>query len=206
MKLNLEQIPRVKTITKEEFLKQYVALQKPVVIERLILDWPAYKKWSLDYINEVAGEKVVPIYDDRPISSKRKFNEAHSEMKMSAYIDLLKEGPTSRRIFLYNLLREVPHLQNDFKYPEIGLKFMKKLPFLFFGGRGSRRPMDSASTLGMSSTSSSSSSIVVSGIVVSRVNISGVVSSRVWSSSPRGVEPSAHIVDFYRFSRSSSEW
>lgn len=138
MKLNLEQIPRVDTITQKEFLTQFVALQKPVVIERLIMDWPAYSKWNLDYINKLAGEKRVPIYDDRPISSDRKFNEAHAEMKMGEYIELLEKGPTSKRIFLYNLLKEVPQLQNDFSYPEVGLKFMKKLPFLFFGGAGSK--------------------------------------------------------------------
>ncbi len=138
MKLNLEQIPRVSTITKEEFLKQYVALQKPVVIERLIVDWPAFEKWSLDYINELAGEKEVPVYDDRPISSEHKFNEAHARMKMSEYIDLLKKESTNYRIFLYNLLKEVPRLQQDFKYPDVGLKFMKKLPFLFFGGSDSK--------------------------------------------------------------------
>ncbi len=138
MKLNLEQITRVKTITKEEFLTQYVALQKPVVIERLISDWPAFKKWNLSYVNDLAGDKVVPIYDDRPISSKRKFNEAHTSMKMSEYVDLLEKGPTNRRIFLYNLLKEVPELQKDFSYPKIGLKFMKKMPYLFFGGGGSK--------------------------------------------------------------------
>ncbi|WP_233194590.1 cupin-like domain-containing protein [Aquimarina sp. I32.4] len=139
MKLNLEQIPRVKTITKEKFLKEYVQLQKPVVIEQLIMDWPAYKKWDLSYINSVAGDKTVPLYDDRPISSEFKFNEAHTSMRMSEYLGLLEKGSTNYRIFLYNLLKEAPKLQDDFKYPdEIGLKFMKKLPFLFFGGKGSK--------------------------------------------------------------------
>ncbi|GAA4273529.1 cupin-like domain-containing protein [Aquimarina gracilis] len=138
MGLNLEQIQRVPTITKEKFLREYVALQKPVVIEHLIEDWPAYQKWNLDYINELAGDKTVPLYDDRPITSERKFNEPHTSMKMSEYIDLLNEGSTNYRIFLYNLLKEVPKLQKDFRYPNIGLKFMKRLPFLFFGGSGSK--------------------------------------------------------------------
>lgn len=138
MKLNLEQIPRVKTITQEKFLKEYVELQKPVVIERLIVDWVAYKKWNLSYINSLAGDKTVPLYDDRPISSERKFNEAHTSMKMSEYLKLLDKGPTNYRIFLYNLLKEAPELQKDFKYPKMGLKFMKRLPFLFFGGSGSK--------------------------------------------------------------------
>ncbi|MBQ0734015.1 cupin-like domain-containing protein [Aquimarina celericrescens] len=138
MGLNLEQIPRVQKITKEEFLRQYVALQKPVVIEHLIEGWPAYQKWDLGYINKLAGDKIVPIYDDRPITSEHKFNEPHDRMKMSEYIDLLDEKPTNYRIFLYNLLKEVPELQKDFTYPDIGLTFMKKMPFLFFGGTGSK--------------------------------------------------------------------
>ncbi|WP_046743093.1 cupin-like domain-containing protein [Kordia zhangzhouensis] len=137
MKLNLQQIPRVKTITKEEFIKNYFKPQKPVVIERFIEDWPAYSKWSLDYMKDIAGDKVVPLYDDRPVDYKDGFNEPHAKMKMSEYVDLLKKEPTKYRIFLWNILKEVPSLQKDFSYPDFGLKLMKSLPMLFFGGANS---------------------------------------------------------------------
>ena len=137
MSLNLQDIPRVKTITKEEFLKRYFKPQKPVVIERFIEDWPAYTKWNLDYMKTVAGEKIVPLYDDRPVDYKDGFNEPHAKMKMSDYIDLLKSEPTKFRIFLWNVLKEVPQLQNDFSFPDFGLRLMKGLPMLFFGGRDS---------------------------------------------------------------------
>jgi hypothetical protein len=58
-------------------------------------------------------------------------------MKMSDYVDLLKSEPTKFRIFLWNVLKEVPQLQNDFKYPDFGLRLMKGLPMLFFGGTDS---------------------------------------------------------------------
>lgn len=135
--MKLTQIPREKTISKEEFRRKYVQPQKPVVIEKLIEDWPAYKKWDLDYIEKVAGEKMVPLYDDRPISSEYKFNEPHTEMKMAEYIELLKTRPTSYRIFLYNLLKEAPGLQKDFSFPDVGLRFLRQLPMLFFGGENS---------------------------------------------------------------------
>ncbi len=138
MKLNLKEIPRVETVTEEEFLKNYLKPQKPVVIEKLIEDWPAYKKWDLDYISKVSGDKQVSLFDDRPINSKYKFNEPHTSMKMSEYVDLLKSKPTNYRIFLYNLLKEVPSLLNDFTYPKVGLRFVKTRPFLFFGGEGSQ--------------------------------------------------------------------
>lgn len=137
MQLNLQNIPRVKTISKEDFVKHYFKPQKPVVIEQSINDWPAYSKWNLDYIKAIAGELTVPLYDNRPISSKNRFNQAHTHMKMGDYINLLQREPTKYRIFLWNILKEVPQLQKDFKFPDFGLRLMKKLPMLFFGGKDS---------------------------------------------------------------------
>lgn len=137
MKLNLQNIPRVETITKEDFITKYYKPQKPVVIERFIDHWPAYSKWNLDYIKTIAGDKIVPLYDDRPVNYEDGFNEPHAKMKMSEYIDLLKREPTKFRIFLWNILKEVPQLQKDFSYPDFGLKLMKSLPMLFFGGENS---------------------------------------------------------------------
>lgn len=135
--MQLQQIDRVKTITKEDFLKHYFKPQKPVVIERFIEDWPAFTKWNLDYMADVAGDKIVPLYDNRPVSHKDGFNQPHAKMKMRDYVELLKKEPTKYRIFLWNILKEVPQLQKDFTFPDFGLKLMKGLPMLFFGGRDS---------------------------------------------------------------------
>lgn len=135
--MKLEEIPRVKNISKVDFLKNYVIPQKPVVVEELTSDWPAYKKWNLNYIKEIAGDKTVPLYDDRPVNYKEKFNEPHAKMKMAEYIDLLLTKPTKFRIFLYNIMKEVPSLQQDFRYPNLGLRLLKGLPMLFFGGENS---------------------------------------------------------------------
>lgn len=136
--LHLKQIPRIERISKRDFVEQYVRPQKPVVIEKLIEDWPAYKKWDLDYVSKIAGDKKVPLYDDRPITSEYKFNQPHTEMKMADYIQLLKKEPTDYRIFLYHLMKEVPKLQKDFSFPDVGLRFLKQLPMLFFGGQNSK--------------------------------------------------------------------
>jgi hypothetical protein len=137
LKLNLQEIPRVKTITKENFIKHYFKPQKPVVIEHFIEDWPAYSKWSLEYMKQIASDKIVPLYDDRPVNYKDGFNEPHAKMKMSDYVDLLKNEPTKYRIFLWNILKEIPQLQKDFIFPDFGIKLMKGLPMLFFGGENS---------------------------------------------------------------------
>jgi len=134
MSLHLTEIERVKTISKKDFYINYVKKQKPLVVEQLTSDWPAYEKWKLNYIKEVAGDKIVPLYDDRPVSHEDGFNSANAQMKMSDYIDLLQSKPTNLRIFAYNILQKVPVLKNDFKWPDLGLRFIKQLPMLFFGG------------------------------------------------------------------------
>lgn len=136
--LQLSEIPREKSLTKADFLENYVRPQKPVVIEDLSQKWPAFDRWSFDYIKRVAGGKTVPLFDQKPISSEYRFNQPHLQMKMNDYISLLQSKPSNYRIFLYNLLKEVPELQRDFSFPDLGLKFLKTLPMLFFGGEGSK--------------------------------------------------------------------
>jgi len=138
MKLNLTEIERVKTISKEDFYNNYVKKQKPLVIEELTIDWPAYSKWKLEYIKEIAGNEVVPLYDDRPVSHKDGFNEAHATMKMSDYVDLLLSKPTNYRIFAYNFMSKIPSLRNDFVWPDLGIRLIKQMPMLFFGGENSK--------------------------------------------------------------------
>ena len=116
MELNLVAVDKVETISKKDFINNYFKPQKPVVIERFIDDWPAYTKWSLEYMKKVAGDKTVPLYDDRPVDYKDGFNQPHATMKMSEYVDLLKKEPTKFRIFLWNILKEVPVLQKTLAF------------------------------------------------------------------------------------------
>lgn len=135
--MNLKSIDRVCGLSKKDFLQQYFKPQKPVILEDAISNWPAYEQWNFDYIRRVAGNKTVPLYDDRPVDHKDGFNEPHATMNMADYIDLLEREPTKFRIFLWNLLKEVPELQKDFKQLDLGLPILKGLPMLFFGGQKS---------------------------------------------------------------------
>ncbi len=131
-------ITRVKNISKEDFIKHYYKPQKPVLIENLTKEWPAFKKWNLDYIQELSGDQIVPLYNNEPAKGKQSVYAPVKEMKLRDYIEILKTKPTDLRIFFYNILDSMPALLKDFKYPDIGLKFFKRLPALFFGGGNSK--------------------------------------------------------------------
>ncbi len=131
-------VDRVKNITKEEFIEKYYKPQRPVLIEELTKDWGAFKKWNLDYIQERSGDQVVPLYNNEPAKGKESVYAPVKEMKLAEYIEILKTKPTDLRMFFYNILDSMPELLDDFEYPEIGLKFFKRLPALFFGGGKSK--------------------------------------------------------------------
>ena len=137
MNFNFTEVERVESISAKDFQKYYVKPQKPVVVERITEDWPAYEKWNFEYIKQVAGDKVVPLYNNDPVDYTKKVNEPVAKMKMSEYVDLLQSEPTDLRIFLYNLMSQVPQLQQDYKMPDLGLNLFKSMPMLFFGGEGS---------------------------------------------------------------------
>lgn len=131
-------VHRIGTLTKEEFVQNYYRPQIPVLLEGLTKDWPAYEKWNLDYIQQRAGEQVVPLYDSKPTLGKQNSAVPATEMRLYDYLELLKTRPTDLRIFFYSILDRMPELAKDFEYPDIGLKFFKRLPAMFFGGEGSK--------------------------------------------------------------------
>jgi hypothetical protein len=131
-------IKRVKDISKTEFIEKYYKPQIPVLLEGLTKNWPAYTKWNLEYIQQLAGDQMVPLYNNKPTKGKQNSAAPATEMRLYDYLDLLKAGPTDLRIFFYNILDKMPALADDFEYPDIGLKFFKRLPVMFFGGEGSK--------------------------------------------------------------------
>jgi hypothetical protein len=132
------EIERVKKLTKEEFIKNYYKPQKPVVITNQIEDWPAFTKWNFGFLKKNAGDKIVPLYDNRKTDYTKKVNEPDLKMTMSEYIAILEKGPTNLRIFSYNLLEEVPAMKADMKWPDLDIYMLKNLPLVFFGGQDAK--------------------------------------------------------------------
>ncbi|WP_121665877.1 cupin-like domain-containing protein [Mesonia aquimarina] len=136
--MKLKEIDYKENIDAAEFMTNYVNKKKPLVLTKLSEDWPAAKKWNLDYFAEKVGDVVVPLYDSEPAKGNENSRKPAMHLSMREYVKLLKKGPTDLRIFFFNILQKCPELTKDFSYPDIGLKFFKKLPVLFFGGAGAR--------------------------------------------------------------------
>ncbi|XP_037766524.1 bifunctional peptidase and arginyl-hydroxylase JMJD5 isoform X3 [Chelonia mydas] len=56
-----EVIPRLHCPSLEHFRENYMIPQKPVILEGTVDHWPCMKKWSLDYLRQIAGCRTVPV-------------------------------------------------------------------------------------------------------------------------------------------------
>ncbi|PST84087.1 cupin [Pedobacter yulinensis] len=138
MKFDLSPIDIVDDITKSEFEQKYLNLRKPVIIRKMAKNWPAYEKWTMDYMKQVVGDTKVPLYDSSKADPSKPINASAAEMKFGDYIDLIRETPTDLRIFLFDPIKFAPDLLNDYRAPkELMGGFLDSYPNMFFGGQGS---------------------------------------------------------------------
>lgn len=134
-KIRTSSVERRSAITAAEFVSDYKNTSTPVVMPNLMQAWPARDKWNIDYLKKVAGDQQVPLYSSKPAQGKQHQHAAETLMSFGDYLDLLEAGENDLRMFFYNILENVPNLLNDFTYPDLGMKFFKRLPVLFVGGK-----------------------------------------------------------------------
>jgi len=138
MKFLLSPIDVVEDISKSDFELNYLKPRKPLVIKNMAKKWPAYQKWTMEYMKEVVGDKTVPLYDSSKADPSKPINASAAEMKFGDYIDLIKETPTDLRIFLFDPIKFAPELLKDYIAPkDLMGGFLDSYPNMFFGGKGS---------------------------------------------------------------------
>ncbi len=138
MGLILKPIDVVDDISQEDFREKYLKPRKPVVIKNMAKKWPAYQKWTMEYMKEVVGDVTVPLYDSSKADPSAPINSSAAEMKFGDYIDLIQKEPTDLRIFLFDPIKFAPKLLDDYISPkDLMGGFLDKYPNMFFGGKGS---------------------------------------------------------------------
>ncbi|RQO39507.1 cupin [Chryseobacterium sp. KBW03] len=138
MGIILKPIDIVEDISKEEFYEKYLKPRRPVVIRNMAKNWPAYQKWTMEYMKEVVGDVEVPLYDSSKADPSAPINASAAKMKFGDYIDLIQREPTDLRIFLFDPIKYAPKLLEDYISPkELMGGFLDKYPNMFFGGKGS---------------------------------------------------------------------
>src|SRR6201990_2437663 len=138
MSFILRPIDTVDTIDQKDFTENYLKPRRPLVIKGLTKNWPAREKWTPEYLKEVVGSKVVPLYDNSKADPSKPINARAAEMPFDEYIDLIRSQPTELRIFFFNIFKQAPQLLDDIVLPkDLMGGFLESMPAMFFGGSNS---------------------------------------------------------------------
>uniref|UniRef100_A0A8C3LH34 Bifunctional peptidase and (3S)-lysyl hydroxylase JMJD7 n=1 Tax=Chrysolophus pictus TaxID=9089 RepID=A0A8C3LH34_CHRPC len=106
-----------------EFYREWVSPNKPCIIRNAIGHWPALHKWTLAYLREVVGRKVVSVavtpngYADAVFHNRFVMPEER-QMPFMDFLDIVEKKVTSPNVFYVqkqcsNLTEEFPELICD---------------------------------------------------------------------------------------------
>ena len=135
--MKLSEIEKVSGLSPEKFERDYLKPRKPVIFTDLIDEWPAKNKWTWDYFIDHFGKIIVPVTDASFSKGGKNYLSPSSQMEFGEYLSLIREKPIDLRIFLFNILKNIPELTKDIKPFKIMDGFLDDYPFMFFGGQGS---------------------------------------------------------------------
>lgn len=128
----------ISNISGKNFKRLYLNRNKPVVIRGLWANYPATSKWTVEYFKEQLGNINVGIFDGKIQKNDRSFKVPDAEMKFSEFLTIITSDENSDiRLFLFNIFKHKPELRNDFDFPDFTKLFLKKISFMFFGGKNS---------------------------------------------------------------------
>ncbi|KAM5328551.1 bifunctional peptidase and arginyl-hydroxylase JMJD5 isoform 3-T3 [Glossophaga mutica] len=112
-----EAVPRLHCPSLQYFRKHYLVPQRPVILEGVADHWPCMKKWSLEYIQEIAGCRTVPVevgsrYTDEDWSQRL--------MTVSEFISryILNEPRDIGYLAQHQLFDQIPELKQDIGVPD----------------------------------------------------------------------------------------
>jgi len=135
--MKLQSIERRTGLTREEFMNHYLKNKIPVIFTDLSADWDATNKWTFEWLKSNHGHIEVPLFGDDMHVPGKGYMVPKKHMKFGDYLELIEHEPTKLRMFLFNIFKPVPEMENDFSMPTIMDGFLKNHPYMFFGGQSS---------------------------------------------------------------------
>lgn len=140
--LGLDDVARVATLSREEFLAEHVRPGKPVIFTQLGHDWPAMEKWTPAYFRERFGQRrVIAITTTKKARGHAGHYGVPVEMSMNEYLDAVIEKDEDLRLAARHTAEIAGELVADFSQPDLGRNYSNDLLWLFLGSKGSRTPL-----------------------------------------------------------------
>jgi hypothetical protein len=96
------QVPRGPKLSRQQFLDEYYALNRPVVMTGAMADWPALTRWTFPELKRRFGERVVSVQANRSSDAKYEQNSERlrREMSFSEYVELVESSGETNDFYI----------------------------------------------------------------------------------------------------------
>jgi hypothetical protein len=135
-------IQRIERPTREEFQRDWVDRNRPVILTGVASEWPAFS-WTPEYLRSVAGDSDVTVHYQEEANFHYWYQHLGErqdrEMKFSQLLELLTGEPPERRYYMteHELEKVSPRLLEDV---DLDRYLDRVIPMLFMG-RDTYMPM-----------------------------------------------------------------
>ncbi|HYD79265.1 MAG TPA: cupin-like domain-containing protein [Paucimonas sp.] len=141
-------VERRHRLSADEFLHAYYCANRPVIITGMMEDWPARKKWNLDYFRGRFGRREVEVQFGRNADAEYEMNNvAHKRrMRFGEYVDLVENAGRTNDFYMTANndgmnRRALAELWNDVvQVPEYLAPDPRSRGFFWFGPAGTITP------------------------------------------------------------------
>ncbi|XP_045848753.1 bifunctional peptidase and arginyl-hydroxylase JMJD5 isoform X1 [Meles meles] len=110
-------VPRLRCPSLQHFRKQFLAPGRPVILEGVVDQWPCMTRWSLEYIQEIAGCRTVPV----EVGSRYTDEEwSQTLMTVNEFISryIRDESRDVGYLAQHQLFDQIPELKQDISIPD----------------------------------------------------------------------------------------
>ncbi len=142
-------VARRLSVTRDEFLRDFVAASRPLVLTGLAADWPALRRWTPEQLAGRYGEVVVEVQSGREHDADFELNKLRhrSEMPLATLVQRVLAGAGNdlyltannqalKRPALAPLLRDIGSLPDW-----VDRSALPGAALLWLGGAGTRTPL-----------------------------------------------------------------
>lgn len=95
-------IERRHKLSRGEFLDQYYSTNRPVIITGMMNDWPAMRKWNLDYFSKCFGDREIEIQFGRSAGENYEIEREKytRKLKMADFVQMVRDAENTNDFYL----------------------------------------------------------------------------------------------------------
>lgn len=124
-----------------DYFQSHVRKNLPVIIHGLISDWPAYRKWNIEYLKSTIGDRDINVECGRLLSEGFYTKKMKADRFFESINNTKQDSTNSYYYFAQQRLDQFPELMCDINEIELYSSRSKAFDMIWIGPKGTITPL-----------------------------------------------------------------